>query len=610
MRWFRFRRSRPADGGAGRSASDELLNRFGHTCPVCGAGLGRIAPVDATSQRFEVPPSLRLYLGAGDRSGPTWRVSIVDGNYPPATSRTPPYSDREVDFIYLLCGGGHFFPDSEPIFHAGPGAHNGGQRIDVWNMVAALGAPASGKTYLLLRTLHQSLVNERNLEFDDIPDRIRLRELSPLENMPLLLRADGYNKTRSVGEPIPETAIGTWATPADILDYMLPDALRAIQDMIKRTMLDGAQRAQNWGAAIRQPLVLRADTVGRRTWTGVADLPGELFSDLPENLRESMKLRAYDTLIWVIDPAVAGNALDWIDDEPGHDGDEPGQEHPGGSVLDGSLRPGTTRPSGQGVVRTTREQIQRYIGRQLTKTYNRFADDSIELLVAVNKCDLIRAALRKGTLSGLNALGLPGRVRSGVTAYLLFMASRFAQRAAHADASCASILRHIYPAEIVHQTVREERAGHVANGLIRHYSDHDKFWNLVEEGEPESVLIPAAGMNRPLWDIYVPGIGEHLDAFMLDRSARRILMRDLVMSAIGCGVACGLGNEMALVSILKGADQGVRFFLCSPLGTVPVAGRDADLLFPLESGAQFPQVDDRSAALTQLLLAMLGKVRR
>jgi hypothetical protein len=42
---------------------------------------------------------------------------------------------------------------------------------------------------------------------------------------------------------------------------------------------------------------------------------------------------------------------------------------------------------------------------------------------------------------------------------------------------------------------------------------------------------------------------------------------------------------------------------------VPVASRDTDLLFPRD-GTQFPQVDDRSAALTQLLLAMLGKVRR
>src|SRR5262249_13696024 len=158
------------------------------------------------------------------------------------------------------------------------------------------GGPASGKTYLLLRTLHQSLVNERNLQFDDVPGRIRLRELSPLENMPLLQRAGWYHRTRSVGEPIPATGedFGTWATPADILASLLPDALRAIQDMIKRTMLDGAQRAENWGTAIRQPLILRADTVGRRTWTGVADLPGELFQDEPENLRESMKLRAYD----------------------------------------------------------------------------------------------------------------------------------------------------------------------------------------------------------------------------------------------------------------------------------------------------------------------------
>ncbi len=584
-------------------AESELLTRFGRTCPVCAAVLGGSVPRDGRTGRFEVSPTARLRVGQADGYGRyPWQIELVEGDYPPASSTNPAFSTLEVDYVYLLCGGGHIFPDAAPLLHGGhTDASDPRERIDVWNMIAAIGGPASGKTYLLLRTLNQSLDNYDNLTFDDAAPRIQLRALSPLEMTPLQVRTRLYAQTLSSGHFIPATGTDTRATPAGILLDELPDAHDAMQELVRRTVRAGEQRADNWGRGMRQPLVLRADVGPSRTWTGVADLPGEMFSSDTDNRRESVKLRAYDALVWVVDPAVAVQAAEWlgVEDEESHSLSI--------DLLEGSLRPGATRQSNARVVRTTRDQIQRDIGRELTKVDGLFTTErgsSLEMLIAITKCDLIREAL---STRALQKLGEERLVLDGAKAYLLFLAARWTQQMTTADDMAGEVLAFIHGTGTARQSDREARAAHVAEGLLDHYSNDEAFWNLAHEGAADLVRIRGRNMNLAPLDIEVPAIGPHIDGSMLAGSAPRMLTRDLVMSTVGCGLAYGLGLRGPVYNVLNKQWQHIRFFLCSPLATLPVAKEDK--LKPMHDKDRFPRVDDRSAALTQLLLAMLGKVR-
>jgi len=601
--------ARPGAGGTrgvdtGRSG-DDLLSRFGKTCPVCGAGLGLPPDRDSHTGRFTLPPGFRLEVGPADRENrQPWRVSTLGVTFPPAASTDPAFSDREIDYVYLLCGGGHIFPDAAPVFRADALLPDDArQHIDGWNMVAALGAPASGKTYLLLRMLNQNLDNTENLEPRDDDAQVRVYQLNPLEEIPLAVRNRMYGDTLSAGHAIPATNMDSQGTPAGILGVELPDALDAIKDIIGKTVLDGQRRAREWGTGFRQPLVLRTTSRGRRTWTGVADLPGELFAPDTTVPRERVKLRAYDALVWVVDPVVAAPALDRLAEDSL---DVEASYH---RILDGSLRPGTTAAAGRERVRTNRDQIQVEIGRHLTRVDGIFTVDqgaSLRMLVAITKCDIIHAALGKKRLGDL---GEPGVVNRGVTTFLAFLTNRWGRGEVEADPASTYLLDYLWGGAATDPAVRRRRSQQVATGFLEHYSAQEAFWNLAHLGNRDHVVI-GGGDDLAIQQIRleVPSIGDHLDSSLLPGSAHQILLRDLVMSAVGCGLSYGLGHEAAIFRALNERWQQLRFFLCSPLATVPMSTED-ELLSPLESTARFPKAHDRSAALTQLLLAAIGKAR-
>lgn len=596
-----FRR-RPARG-AGPPAGD-LPARFGRTCPVCGSPLGVAPPLDPQTGRFVVPPCFRLEVGpstgvSGAAKSYPWRLSIVGSTYRPAKSTEPAFNTHEVDYVYLLCGDGHIFPDSQPLIDATDPQH-----IDVWNVAAALGAPASGKTYLLLRMLNQSLDNPMNWTADNDADRVRQYQLSPLEQLPLQGRSNMYAQMLATGEVIEPTTTDRRGRPRGILSEELPEALEAIMEMIRLTVVDGERRAESWGARFRQPLVLRTRARRHRAWTGVADLPGELFD--PDDLapRERVKLRDYDSLIWVVDPVVAAGPLDRFAEDSLSSGVSSYE-----NVLDGSLRPGTTQMGDAAVVRANRDHIQTEIGRQLTLVDGPYTSEqgaALQMLIAVTKCDLIHAALRQ---RDLDKLGEPGEVFRGVGGYLALLARRFGEQTVDADEGAASLLHYLYAGTSAEQSVRDQRVYQVAEGLLRHYSAPAAFWSLVHTGEAERIDIAAVDMVCPSQSLYIPAIGTHLDHALTHRGGHRLAVRDVVMSAVGCGVAYGLGHEETLFKIIRDPGRHVRFFLCSPLGTVPRATDTGGRLQPLATGDRFPRVQDRSAGLTQLLLSVLGKAR-
>jgi hypothetical protein len=588
-----------------RTQEDLLLERWGGFCPVCGAVLGAKAQQSPDNGRFLSPPSLKLEVGTPDQMGQfPWRVSIVHGNFRPSVSDTPVFAEDEIDDVYLLCGGGHVFPLSTPVLNSVQGRrHKSDQRVDEWNMVAAVGAPASGKTYLLLRMLSQSLV-DRNLDFSG-DNRIQQRKLSPLESVPLEMRAAAFERTRNLNEPISPTGTDLLGKPAGIFDVHMPSALEEIRELIRKTVVNGAQRAESWGTKIRQPLVFRTDTNDIRTWTGIADLPGELFSGAAINRREAVKLRTYNALIWVIDPAVATNTPKWLDAD-GISLDAANamttDDDVFQAVLDGSLRPGASAQQGSRVVRGNREAIQTNIGKELTLLDGELVnqDEALELLITITKCDLIRAALQ---INDLHEMGNEDEVLAGATAYLMLSARRF-QEKQQADRASAALLE---------QIISERRAGQFASAILSFYSNPVNFWNLVHEGPPAQIEIPESFAEQS-WRIHVPSINQHLSEALAPGAQHKTLTRDLVMSTVGCGIAFGLVGRDAMLPILPTKSQNIRFFLCSPLATVPVEQKDQMdpnnyLLTPLDKNATFPRASDRSAALTQLLLAALTKAR-
>lgn len=594
---------------AGQSA---LYRQFGGLCPVCGGYLGTPVPMHAGTRRFEVPPCFRLEIGRAEGTeNHAWRVSVAGANFPPAVSREPFFVQSEVEYVYLLCSDGHIFPEAAPVDYRDGLAADARQRIDRWNMVAAIGAPASGKTYLLVRMLGQELTNPQNLHPANDHGRVRRHHLNPLEEVPMDRRTIEYARTLADRRAI-EPTLAEETRPALILEEVIPDAADAIREFIRMTVVDGQARASRWGRNFRQPLVVRTGSGSILTWTGVADLPGELFGPDPGGSRERNKLRSYDALIWVIDPVVAEAALDPLTKESLN------EEGHYDKVLDGSLRPGTVAAQGATQVRADRERTQRDIGHRLTLVGNDLAVDegrALEMLIAVTKCDVIHAALRKHRR--LVELGRRDAVRLGVATYLATLTRRFAAGELTTDDHGGALLEYLLGARSAQAAVQERRTYQIADGLLAHYSDQQAFWGLVHEGTKDTVDIPSGGsMATAARRIEVTSIGQHIDQSTVPGSAERMLIRDLVMSALGCGIAFGLGHENVIASILRNDWQRIRLFLCSPLGTVPV-GRSAGIpggalmhrLEPLEPGTRFPNMSESSAALTQLMLAALRKAR-
>lgn len=588
-----------------------LYDQFGSSCPVCGLPLGSPVAWDSRSGRFQAPPCFRLELGPSDDvANYPWRVSVVGANFPPAYSQMPFFVESEVEYVYVLCGDGHIFPQSAPV-NARDRLADARARVDRWNMVAAVGAPASGKTYLLIRMLGQHMENP--LTIFPRPDQVRIHRhhLSPLEQVPLDRRSGEYTRTIMASRAI-EPTLSEETRPAIILEDMLPDAVDAIRHIIRKTVVDGERRAEQWGKGFRQPLVVRTSSDAMLTWTGIADLPGELFAPGPGKVRERNRLRAYDGLIWVIDPVVAEAALDPLTKE------SLSETSDYISVLDGSLRPGTIASQDPTRVRADRELTQQNIGESLTLIGNDYAINqgrALEMLIVINKCDLIHAALRKN--KKLVELGRRDSVRQGVAGYLASITQRWAQQRVMTDPEAERLLRYLHGARSAQQSVHQQRVFQVTDGLLRHYSHERAFWGLVHEGSHEEVNIAGNGsMEVSSLRIEVSSIGEHVDRSTLKGSAERLLIRDLVMSALGCGLASGLGHQNAVHNLLRNEWQRIRLFLCSPLATVPVGRATADpsgallpRLEPLEPRDQFPAMRDGSAALTQLLLAALRKAR-
>src|SRR5215470_13960625 len=138
-------------------------------CPACGGNLGPSPPPPSSNGEWW-PPSMQLEVNEGERGTLDWRLSVFSRRHGPWSSAD--FRPARVRWVYWMCGDGHIFLDHLRL-HGGPDPK---WTVDDFNIIAAVGGVAAGKSYLLLRTLHQ------HLGLSGIEHVTRTRDIVPVED--------------------------------------------------------------------------------------------------------------------------------------------------------------------------------------------------------------------------------------------------------------------------------------------------------------------------------------------------------------------------------------------------------------------------------------------
>ncbi|GLZ40798.1 hypothetical protein [Actinokineospora sp. NBRC 105648] len=580
-------------------------------CPACDEDLGVGLSYDQHGRVRK--PSLRLELCVEGRGVVDWRLSLWDGSrsWPPS----PRFHAARVHLVYRLCGDGHVFLD-----HVVTGGSTPAQpwTVDRFDVIAAVGGVAAGKSYLMLRTLSQHLAVGGMSSLDPTVATTRVSVYNAdwlLEAAPLDLLKRHYLRTEIDGLPLDPTTLRDMLPFEFLAEHVAPGLVQQILDIHLELLGPDNVDKRSWGQRIRQPIVRRYQIGDQRVLAAVADLAGESFDSGSANDRHNRYLLSnYGTLVWVIDPVICSPFVKFLPQGVAR------------SSVPASMRPDVVVNDKTEEVRKTRNQVQRELANTLTETGGLAIDHGPDqyLLVSVTKADLIRLALDTGrTADGgfhparrrtLRDLGAKDAVVTGVTRYLAEVARRSGGQFPSIvvdDLAAATLIGRIR--QFAHDPqLGVQVARQLADALVDHYSDPDEFWELVHGGAGTHVEVPERVPEQILkaTRITVPSLDEHVAASLLAGQGGVLRTRDIVMSALGCGVACGLGFAQSIDLLLQQEWRELRFFLCSPLGEVPVTVTSSDqLIAPRDSDASFPEFDARSAALCHLLLCMLRRVR-
>ncbi|MEJ2857631.1 MULTISPECIES: hypothetical protein [unclassified Saccharothrix] len=556
-------------------------------CPACGHDFG-VAPAEG-------PPSLHLAIGPGPSGRPQWRLSLFDEHGQPGKHwQSAEYDPGQAQDVYWLCGDGHLFFD-----HHLQGVRRTTARIDRFAGAAAVGAIAAGKSYLLLRTLNQELAlppASRDTRSGAPPVKMNG---TVFEERPMRALRREYDSTVEDNVPLDRTSLLEMVPTGFLADAVGDDVVQQIRQI--HVELLGASPAR-WGTVVRQPIVQRYGLRGRVLITSVADLPGEFFN--AETYDQEYRQRAlakYDSLVWTIDPIVEPRFTAFL---PPDDVQR---------LTMGSIRPDEATLRDLDRARKRRRVQQRDIADRLTAQGDFGKDDSTtrKLLVCLTKADLVTHAVRDGR--GLAELGAPDAVVTGVADYLVDVSNRCAGRIGHEEvveqAVWDGLVRDL-TRDLEVPEIREDIARHVARELVRHYSDGERLWNLIHDGGEDRISVEAGGSETELArKIAVPSIDQHVAASLAPGEGGLLRQRDLVMSALTCGLVYGLGLAQTVRQLFDQRWRETRFYLCSPFGQVPVLSPGTQDRFELEGGREFPAASEPSAALTQLKLGLLSGVQ-
>lgn len=560
-------------------------------CPACGSDFG--------SPPAGRPPSLRLDLGGGSPGKKSWRLSLFTetgglGRF----WASPSFVAADTETVYWLCGDGHLYFDHR-VLTSGRRATTG--LIEDHDRAAMVGSIAAGKSYLLLRTLSQHLTLPPDAR-TSATQPIRKLVGDPVEERPMTILKTEYQKAAEQGIPLSQTNLQEMMPVpflAGTVGQDLVDQIHRIHAELNPT----AEPDPNWGNRVRQPIVQRYDAAGKRVFTSVADLPGEFYNTATSNSNRSSVLRGYSSLLWVVDPIVVPEFRDFLPDDVRD------------LVTVSSMRPDAPIQADLRKARIRRAAQQREIANRLANDEDGISGNvgkTQQVLVCFTKADLVALATQHGR--PLSELGKHDTVVEGVANYLIHVATRASASGQDGGDYVEPLVWDSVIGEL--SGARHERANrnamarHIARAMVGHYSDGERLWNLVHDGDEDLIDVPTGERDiETSGKISVPSLEQHVAAAMTRTQAGVLRQRDLVMSALACGLVVGLDLTGAVHDLLDQHWRDVRFFLCSPFGKVPViTPGSADHFEPMD-GTDFPALDSRSAALVQLHLSLLTGVR-
>jgi hypothetical protein len=437
----------------------------------------------------------------------------------------------------------------------------------------------------------------------------------PLESVPKDTLEGHYTETRRRGRPIPPT-LKAELVPGGILETVIADDIReAARALQQRVMGRARSDFDLWGETIRQPIFLRTRKAGRPVLTCVADLAGELFdreTGVYVGLSTLPMIQHCTELVWVIDPFSSGGRFETFLRTAVPDDAEYA------SIVEGSARPDEERWGDPGRLHhdlANRDEINDRLGSDFVLDFGPFVSPlggTLYNLVAITKCDLVERALRKRRL---DELGEPGRVREGIARYLGYVIDR--RYPVLAAAAVQDVVDYLQVGGFdgpARDTAQRRRVDQFAAALLDHYSSPERFWELTHAGGAETIALTNDGFAAELDDreVPVPALDAHLAACLQPDGGSVLQMRDLVMSAVACGLMHGLGHRDRVAALFDQRWRDARFFLCSPLGTVPscelaAPGTDGPVMQPRDDSRVYPRVDEPSAGLTQLQLRIMRR---
>ncbi|MGW3966550.1 hypothetical protein ACWED2_42510 [Amycolatopsis sp. NPDC005003] len=513
------------------------------------------------------------------------RLTPFGHEAPSRSSRN--FDPASVKLCYQLCGSGHLLLRYRQDYL--------GREIPVQPAhgavsVAAIGQTAAGKSYLMLRALSQQLLyedSEGHEHFVSVNATDANLEAAAFDRLKM-----GYHEMRVKGLPLAVTG-RDHMMPVEFLGYEVSDELIEDAQALCKDLMSTETLPADWWRLIRQPVARRFLFDRRQVLAVVADLPGELFKrDRPEDEDRRDVLRRYDTLVWLVDPAVSKRVADFLPDEVR-------------AGLLGSMRPDEVINPKEQETRDDRDTVQQELATVLTHegTFADRPDQVQQLLICVSKVDLLYQALASGR--GLDRLGSPNEVLKGMRRYLKTTVKRALENPAVSEDARNYIVARLGDSW-GNGPVREALIDQLAGSLLTHYSDPAAFWNLVHGGEHDTVKItPGRPEATFTYRVPVPSIDEYMTASLTPGNAGLLQIRDLVMSALGAGVVSGMGLGDQIGALLANPRRDIRFLLCSPLGNTPLLEAGTDRRIITRDHRGFADVTERSAALTQLLLNML-----
>lgn len=570
-------------------------------CIVCGGNLKNTAPTDGGGY-----PGLELLLALNPRTDST-QVAVrllTDPARWKGTADTADAISRTSHLRYTICGKGHIFFSGFYLGIPSTGAPPPTTPVYRSHVVAMVGSMAAGKSYLLARLLKQEV---------PVRPRILIGRRNSIEGVVFASLQNAYEKFALHGIPIPPT--GNDSEPGTLFSEHL--AADRIWDSIVDLLTEWDDKLSDdailnyWNQSIFQPVAVQFTVAHAQTFAresrpddhillAVTDLSGEKFKE-GDSHRDNLRayalrdlLSGFDAILWTIDPTVSYSFQTWA--------------NMAAEDLESSRR-----PEGMNLNLAIHQRIdaQSHIANEVGGDgfNNRRGEGVQDLIVTIVKADLFHKILvdKQPSNSSLGALGYHGAVWHGIHLYLK---SLFSQTDQQRLGYLLGLPNSYVGGELIANRIRL-----LTDQLLIEFSKPEVFWSLTDTGSGLKIDVPATDQHNPGWQLSIPTQVEDLQQQILDTDIATC--RGALISALGAGIACGLGFEATVEALLfHQPERRTSFAVVSTFGVVPVIeeGKNGEILIkgPHDSRSPtrpmgMPAAREPSSGLQNLFMSILRK---